>query len=577
LQRHHFGVRSPWEFAQLLGGTVSVQSTVGQGTTFTVQCDAPACAAATTDPGAARPPTSRLLQNYGPQSSEENGSAAALPPDAPEVLIAEDNAELASYMATLLHGTYRIRIVGDGEEALTQVRQQPPDLLLADVMMPQRDGLSLCREVKSNPATARIPVVLLTALTNRESLLQGWEAGADEYLCKPFHPRELVTRIRTILSAARARKQAEEALKASAQQLRLVIDTAYNAFIVMDSAGRIIEWNPQAEVTFGWSRQEALNRELITTIIPPGYREAHRQGLRRFLATGEGPVLNQRLQLSALHRDGHEFPVELTISVIPWESAYLFAAFIHDITERRRAEEAIRQRSAQLEGVNRELEAFCYSVSHDLRAPLRAIDGFSKALLEDYGKHLDGQATDYLQRVRAASQRMGQLIDDLLKLSRLGRAELRREAVDLSVLARAVADELAQREPQRQATFVIAQVGVVQGDVQLLRIVLENLLGNAWKFTCKHPQARIEFGSGQRNGQLIYFVRDDGAGFEMAYLGKLFGAFQRLHSEKDFPGTGIGLATVQRIIHRHGGDIWAEGAVEQGATFSFTQGQTAHA
>jgi len=172
---------------------------------------------------------------------------------------------------------------------------------------------------------------------------------------------------------------------------------------------------------------------------------------------------------------------------------------------------------------------------------------------------------------------MGQLIDDLLKLSRLGRAELRREAVDLSVLARAVADELGQREPQRQATFVIAQVGVVQGDVQLLRIVLDNLLGNAWKFTCKHPQARIEFGEGQRNGQLIYFVRDDGAGFEMAYLGKLFGVFQRLHSEKDFPGTGIGLATVQRIIHRHGGEIWAEGAVEQGATFSFTLGQTAHA
>ena len=195
------------EFAQLLGGTVSVQSTVGQGSTFTVECHAPACAAATTDPGTARPPTSRLIQNDEPRPCEEQGSATAIPPNAPEVLIAEDNAELASYIGTLLHDTYRIRIVGDGEEALAQVRQQPPELLLADVMMPHRDGLSLCREVKSNPATAQTPVVLLTALTNRESLLQGWEAGADEYLFKPFHPRELITRIHSILSATRMGKQ----------------------------------------------------------------------------------------------------------------------------------------------------------------------------------------------------------------------------------------------------------------------------------------------------------------------------------------------------------------------------------
>jgi light-regulated signal transduction histidine kinase (bacteriophytochrome) len=174
---------------------------------------------------------------------------------------------------------------------------------------------------------------------------------------------------------------------------------------------------------------------------------------------------------------------------------------------------------------------------------------------------------------------MGQLIDDLLKLSRLVRGELRRDAVDLSALAQAVADELRQREPQRQVTVVIAQVGIVQGDGQLLRIMLDNLLGNAWKFTAKHLQARIEFGVEARDGRVVYFVRDDGAGFDMAYGAKLFGAFQRLHSERDFAGTGIGLATVQRIIHRHGGAIWAEGAVEQGATFYFTlspAGETEH-
>jgi PAS domain S-box-containing protein len=376
------------------------------------------------------------------------------------------------------------------------------------------------------------------------------------------------------------RKQAEEALKASEQRLRLLIDTAHDAFVLIDSAGRIIEWNPQAEFTFGWTRQETVGRELATTIIPAAYREADVLGLKRFLATGEGPVLNKQLQLSALHRNGHEFPVELTISAIPWGPAYLFGAFIHDITERQRAEEKIRAHTAQLEAVNKELESFCYAVSHDLRAPLRAIDGFSQAVLEDYGKHLDARGADYLQRVRAASQRMGQLIDHLLKLSRLGRGELRREAVDLGALAQAVADELLQLEPQRQVTFVIAQVGVVQGDGQLLRIVLDNLLGNAWKFTGKHLQARIELGVGARDGRVVYFVRDDGAGFDMAYSAKLFGAFQRLHSDRDFSGTGVGLATVQRIIHRHGGEIWAEGAVEQGATFYFTlgpAGETGHA
>ncbi len=223
----------------------------------------------------------------------------------------------------------------------------------------------------------------------------------------------------------------------------------------------------------------------------------------------------------------------------------------------------------RLTAANKELEAFCYSVSHDLRAPLRSVNGFCKALMEDYSDKLDAQGKNYLQRAMAASKFMGQLIDDLLNLSRITRSEMKCKKVDLSVLAKAVVSELQETEPERQAEFLIDEKLVVNGDPHLLQIALRNLLGNAWKFTRKRPRARIEFGVKPCDGKQVYFVRDNGAGFDMAFVNKLFGAFQRLHSTTAFEGTGIGLATVQRIIHRHGGRIWAEGAVDQGATFYF--------
>ena len=242
-----------------------------------------------------------------------------------------------------------------------------------------------------------------------------------------------------------------------------------------------------------------------------------------------------------------------------------------DITDRKREAEELRAAKEAAEATSRELESFSYSVSHDLRAPLRAIDGFSAAVLEDYGAQLDEEGRACLRRVRAAAQRMGELIDDLLELSRVSRQGLNRERINLSGLARVILAELQKRDPERQVTVIIEPELSAECDARLLRVALENLFGNAWKFTSKKPSASIAFG---RSGGAFY-VKDDGAGFQMDYANKLFGAFQRLHGKHEFEGTGIGLATVQRIVHRHGGRIWAEAEPGKGATFHFTLGPSA--
>ena len=244
-----------------------------------------------------------------------------------------------------------------------------------------------------------------------------------------------------------------------------------------------------------------------------------------------------------------------------------------EATQARAAAQLAETKAALAEELaqkNKELEAFSYSVSHDLRAPLRSIDGFSSALLEDYGGKLDEKGQEYLRRVRGATRRMGELIDDLLQLSKVGRAELQRRQVDLSAIAWGVVADLRRAAPHRQVQVAIQDGIVANADQRLLQVVLENLLGNAWKFTANIAEARIELGTAQQENVISYFVRDNGAGFDMSYAQKLFAPFQRLHSEAKFPGTGIGLATVHRIVERHGGRIWGEGIVDQGATFSWT-------
>ena len=373
-----------------------------------------------------------------------------------------------------------------------------------------------------------------------------------------------------------AHKRAEELLRESEGRYRTLFEHANDGIHLANGRDEIIDANPRMCEMMGYSHEEYLSMR-VSDLQAPEVRWPAGDVIRGEV-TRHGNTVFEALNV---HRDGTRIPIEVSVSKVTGVEDELFVSVVRDITERKRAEEEIKayserleemveERTAGLEIAIKEQEAFSYSISHDLRAPLRGIDGWSHALLEEYGDQLDEQAHEYIRRVRSQAQNMGQLIDDLLTLSRLSRHQLRRKPVDLTAMVQTIAAHLQEEQPQRPVEFVIQEGVTAQCDADLLEIVLGNLLDNAFKFTGSHSPVRIEFGQIEIEGQPAYFVRDNGAGFDMAYTQKLFEAFQRLHSPAEFPGTGIGLTIVQRVIHRHGGRVWAEAAVDQGATFTFT-------
>ena len=346
-----------------------------------------------------------------------------------------------------------------------------------------------------------------------------------------------------------------------------------DAIVTADHRGTITYVNHATEALFGRSADELVGEQL-TTLMPERMREPHRAGLARYLATREAHVLGKTLEMPALAAGNVEISIEMSITTWDARGEPSFAAIIRDISERKRIEATLEERThqleertRQLEDANRELEAFSYSVAHDLRAPLRGMGGFSKVLLEDYGPRLDPDILGYLTKIQTNVRRMGDLIDALLGLSRLSRGELQRQRIDLSRIAHSVVAQLATAEPQRVVNVTIEEGLIAVADARLVRTLLENLIGNAWKFTSKLTAAEIAVAG--VDGRTFY-VRDNGAGFDMVQAGKLFSPFERLHTADEFPGTGIGLATVQRIVHRHGGKIWVQAQVNAGATFFFT-------
>lgn len=372
------------------------------------------------------------------------------------------------------------------------------------------------------------------------------------------------------------RKRLEEELHETSLYARSLIEASLDPLVTISPEGRITDVNKATEEATGVPRERLIGSVFSDYFVE---HEKAEDGYRRVLSQS----FIRDYPLTIIHSSGSTTDVLYNATVYRNEAGEVQGVFAaaRDITALKRVEAEIRrlneelerrveERTAELAATNRELEAFSYSVSHDLRAPLRTIDGFSQALLEDVGPELDQESKDHIQRVRAASQRMGQLIDDMLNLSRMTRTPMKRTQVDLSALARAMAQDLRKSNPERRVDFVVSPEMTASGDEDLLRILMEKLLENSWKFTSKHANARIEVGTGRDADGQYFYVRDDGAGFDMTYADKLFGAFQRLHSHSEFEGTGVGLATVQRIVHRHGGRVWAESTLEQGATFYFT-------
>jgi PAS domain S-box-containing protein len=499
-----------------------------------------------------------------------------------KLLLVENNLGDARLIAELLskvpNAHFALERVDRLAAALARLRVAPVDLVLLDLALSDSHGRETFARVHS--LVPDVPIIVVTALSDEVMAAGVIHEGAQDYLLKGHVTGEVLWRaIRYAIERQRVRVE----LSAAERRWQAIVGTALDAVIIMDSAGVITDWNHRAEAVFGWPAAEVVGRLLANTIIPPQQRAAHQRRLERFLATGQGAILGQRTEVTALHRNGRQFPVELTLTPIRFANAWLFCAFLRDLSERHEGEREIKrlnedlesrvaERTAALAVVNQDLEAFTYSVSHDLRAPLRHVSSFVRILVDEFRDTLDPKAQHYLKRIEDGAQRMSQLVDDLLALARIGKQELQLRATPLLPLVDRIIVALKSETAERQIDWRVGELPVVDCDAGLMGVVLTNLLSNAVKYTKPRERAVIEIAQTACDGVPVLFVRDNGVGFDMKYADKLFGVFQRLHRAEEFDGTGVRLATVQRIVHKHGWRIWAEAEVDKGATFFFTFG-----
>lgn len=530
------------------------------------------------------------------------------------ILVVDDNPENVHILITNLQPQYEVICTTSGKEALEiAFSDDRPDIILLDIMMPDIDGFEVCSRLKANTETWSIPVIFITALGQDVDEAKGLNLGAVDFITKPFSipvtkarieahlrlKKEMDNRITLahkleelnknlearIQKKAAALEQAHEDLKTSESKYRGIYENAIEGIFQTTPEGRFLDASPSLARSLGYESPQELVATISDAAHQPFFRPRDRQIVLQALEQ-KGGLFGFETQFQKKH--GEVIWVMISAKAVRDENGALiyFQGFVIDITQRKRAEEKIRklnqeleqrvaERTAQLEVSNKELEAFCYSVSHDLRAPVRHIEGFWELLRNRLPMELDEQGRHYFDAISVSAQRMASLIDDLLSFSRMGRDEISKIRIDMTELIREVIRELEPETGNRPVEWCIGDLPVVTADPSLLRMALVNLIANALKFTRPRQQARIEIGllPGQASEDVI-FVRDNGVGFDMAYADKLFNVFQRLHGVEEFEGTGIGLATVRRIIARHGGRTWAEGKPDQGASFYFSLPRT---
>jgi two-component system NtrC family sensor kinase len=533
-----------------------------------------------------------LLRKNEPEGTKEKSTT---------VLIIDDSATFREELKSVLESSgYAVLTAPSGEDGLRVAVDARPAAIVVDGVLPGIDGATVIRRIRADAALRRTPCILLTASEERSGELKALDAGADAYVRKEEDTAIILARVTAVLRSGGAHSPVDTTSSLLGPMRILTVDDSptylHEVAAQLRQEGYDVVPARSGEealellavqsvdcilldlVMPGLSGQETCRRIKGTAVwrdIPlimhtaleaqDDIIEGINAGADDYVAkSSDLDVLRARVRAQLRRKQFEDENRGIREQLLQKEVEVVAANSARELAEARAVF------VEQLERKNSELEAFSYSVSHDLRAPLRSIDGFSQLLLDKHAGNLDAEAQEYLRFVREAAQRMGELIDDLLLLSRVGRAELRRDRIDLSSIARVVAEELEKNDPDRQVILCIQDQLLAEADSRLMRVAFENLIGNAWKFTVKVSEPRIEVGANQTGEDTVFFVRDNGAGFDMQHAENLFRPFQRLHSESDFPGTGIGLATVHRIIDRHGGRIWAESAVGQGTSLYFT-------
>jgi two-component system, NtrC family, sensor kinase len=523
------------------------------------------------------------------------------------VLLIDDSRTFREHLGEILaRAGYRVVLAESGEHGLRSARALRPDAIVVDGVMSGMSGTAVVRALRVDPELRLTPCLLLTATEGLEQEVSALDAGADAYVRKTEDTDVVLARLAAMLRAAGSSTAPGQAQGTGPGRILAVDDsTTYLAELEeqLDAEGYVVTAAVSGEQALARLEQSTYDCVLLDLVMPGlsgtetcraikeqvslrglpvmmltamADPEAMIEGINAgaddyIVKSSDFEVLKARLRAMLRRKRVEEENRRVRDQIVQKEAEARAATALAET--RSQLLRQVEEKNEALSFLNRELQMFAYSVSHDLRQPLRSLDGFSEILLQEYGALLDERGRHYLDRVRAGAQRMGKLVDGLLVVSRVSRREMRRETVDLAATARRVNQRLSEGDPHRAVVVEIEPEMVAYADPDLIELVYENLLGNAWKFTSKRDGARVKIGVEAGSDRTTYFVSDNGVGFDMRYVGRIFGVFQRLHSEEQFSGTGIGLATVQRIVHRHGGDVWAEGKPDEGATFRFSLGK----